>query len=143
MSHRYTAFGWAIDVAAGWTAEIREETAFNELVPFVAIVPPTNDSLLRLTPDKRGIVSAAEWVETVGRMNRAMGRLVSAIRCGDFSGYTVSFMTGGEWLRGWALCADSVPLDVTYRCKAADVGRDDPDVDGMLNTLGQEEMFSP
>lgn len=92
------------------------------------------------SPDERGIIGAAEWVEAVGRMNRAMGRQVSATRCGDFSGYTVDFATAEEWLRGWALCANSVPLDATYRCKATDVGRDDADVDGMLNTLRLEKL---
>jgi len=46
--------------------------------------------------------------------------------------------TTEEWFRGWALCANSVPLDASYRCKAGDVGRDDPVVDGMLNTLRME-----
>jgi hypothetical protein len=138
MANRYTAFGWSIDLVPSWTAKIRQEVACGETSAFVAIAPKTNDALLRLTPDERGIVSAAEWVEVVGQFNRAKGRRVSATRCGDFAGYAMEFGTTGEWLRGWALCANSIPLDVTYRCRLADAGRDDPVVDSMLNTLRLE-----
>lgn len=81
MANRYTAFGWSIDLVPSWTAKIRQEAACGETSAFVAIAPKTNDALLRLTPDERGIVSAAEWVEVVGQFNRAKGRRVSATRC--------------------------------------------------------------
>jgi hypothetical protein len=139
MPNRYTAFGWAIDLAPGWRAEIRDETIAGERTAFLAIVPETNDSLLRLTPDERGIMSAAAWVECVGRINRAKGRRVLAVRCGDFAGCAVEFCTTDDWVRGWALCANSVQLDATYRCEAGSAGRDDPVVDGMLSSLRLEQ----
>jgi hypothetical protein len=83
-------------------------------------------------------MAAAEWVEAVGRINRAEGRVVSVIRCGDFAGNVVQFKSGDEWIRGWALCFGSSPLDATYRCKATEVGRDDVAVDKMLCTLRVE-----
>lgn len=135
MPTRFTAFGWSIDLAAGWRAEIRQESAFGETTTFVAIVPVTDDALFRLTPDERGIMAAGEWVEAVGRTNRAAGRPVTAVQCGDFSGNTVEFKSGGDWIRGWALCCGSSPLDVTYRCNASEMGRDDSLVDQMLSTL--------
>jgi len=61
MPDRCGAFGWSIDLAPGWTAEIRQEMAAGEPDVFLAIVPETNDALLRLTPDERGIMGAAEW----------------------------------------------------------------------------------
>jgi len=135
MPNRFPAFGWSIDLAPGWSAEIRQESSFGETTAFLAIVPEVNDALLRLTPDERGIMTAAEWVEAVGRINRAKGRAVSVIECGDFSGITLGIRSGGEWIRGWALCCGSSPLDATYLCNASNVGRDDPVVDKMLSTL--------
>jgi hypothetical protein len=135
MANRYAVFGWSIDLAPGWTAEIRQETSLNETTAFLAIVPETGDALLRLTPDTRGIMGADEWVEAVGQINRAKVRRVTAAKCGDFAGYIVQFGTDAEWLRGWAICAGSVPLDATFRCKAENAGRDDPVVEAMLNSL--------
>src|SRR5206468_11464539 len=90
------------------------------------------------TPDERGIMAAAQCVEAVGRINRAKGRAVSVIHCGDFAGNIVQFKSGEEWIRAWALCSGSSPLDATYRCKTTDVGRDDAVVDKMLSTLRVE-----
>jgi hypothetical protein len=135
MPTRSTAFGWSIDLAQGWTGEILTDADLGEFTPFLAIVPESKDALLRLSPDERGIMGAAEWVEAVGWINRAKGRRVTVTRCGDFTGNRVEFRSSDEWLRGWALCANSVPLDASYRCKLADVGRDDQVVDVMLSTL--------
>lgn len=135
MPRRFTAFGWSIDLAPEWRAEIRHESAFGETTGFVAIVPRTEDALLRLTLDERGIMAAAKWVEVVGQTNRIKGRPVSTVRCGDFSGNAVEFKSGDEWIRGWALCFGSCPFDATYRCNASEMGRDDPMVDKMLSTL--------
>jgi hypothetical protein len=139
MPNRFAAFGWSIDVAQGWIAEIRQETAFGETSAFLAIVPESNDALLRLTPDERCIVGAGEWVEKVGVINRAKGRRVSFSQCGDFVGNYVEFGSAGEWLRGWALCSNSIPLDATYRCEIGDVSRHDQVVDRMLDTLRLEK----
>src|SRR5262245_32318775 len=89
MPNRFAAFGWSIDLAPGWSAEIRQESSFGETTAFLALVPEAKDALLRLTPDERGIMPAAKWVEAVGRINRAKGRSVSAVQCGDFSGNIV------------------------------------------------------
>src|SRR5439155_24768582 len=99
MPNRFAAFGWSIDLAPGWGAEIRRESSFGETSAFLAIVPEANDALLRITPDERGIMAAAQCVEAVGRINRAKGRAVSVIYCGDFAGNLVEFESGEEWIR--------------------------------------------
>src|SRR5689334_7246505 len=99
MPTRFAAFGWSIDLAPGWRAELRQDSSFGETTAFLAVVPEANDALLRLTPDERGIMAAAEWVEAVGRINRDKGRAVSVIQCGDFAGNIVQFRSGEEWIR--------------------------------------------
>lgn len=138
MPNRFAAFGWSIDVAPGWKAEIRGASAFGETASFVVIVPETDDALLTLVTDERGIMAASQWAELVGQLNRAKGRPVSFIQCGDFSGNAVEFNSGSEWIRGWALCCGSFPLHASYRCNARTMGRDDAFVDNMLSTLHVE-----
>jgi len=140
MSDRFTAFGWSISLAPGWTAEIREETACGETTRYVFVTPASKDASLRLTPDDRGLVEAEKWVAAVGRINRAKGRRVSPAQCGDFIGIVVDFVSDDEGLRGWALCRNAVPLDACYRCKVSDIGRDDRVVDEMLSNLRLEKM---
>jgi hypothetical protein len=139
MPHRYAAFGWSIAIASGWTAEIHEETTLGETTAYLEIVPETRDALLRLTPDERGLQGAAEWVEAVGWINLAKGRRVSPAQCGDFIGINVEFGSGDEWLRGWALRAEAMPLDAHYQCSADHAGRDDQVVEEMLNSLRIEK----
>jgi hypothetical protein len=111
------------------------EVATIERFEFVEIVPPTNDASLRLTPDERGVIEAGKWVNLTRQIHRAKGRPVSAVRCGDLVGYAVEFGDSNEWLRGWALYANSFPLDATYRCKTEHTGRDNLAVDRMLSSL--------
>jgi hypothetical protein len=140
MPIKYTFSRWSIELTHGWTAQTREEFVGDERNWFVAIVPETNDAVLRLTPDERNMMEAARWVELVATINRAMGRPVSATRCGDLAGCAVEFISSDEWLRGWALAASSFPLDVTYFCRLENARRDDPVVDSMLNTLRLEKV---
>ncbi len=137
MTDRRLYASCSIELLPGWAAETRVDFDAAESTEYLALVPENNDALLRLTtfnPEQRGI-DAARWVELVGYSNRAKGRPVSAVRCGEFSGCAVEFEACGEWLRGWALRAGAVPLDATYRCNVENAGRDDSAVDSMLKTL--------
>jgi hypothetical protein len=128
--------GWSLTIAAAWSAKTCVESAYGSgCKESVAITPATRDALLRITPDERGIMPAAEWVEAVAKLNRIKGRSVLCADCGDFNGFLVEFSAGEEWLRGWALHAGSIPLDVTYRCNLAAKGRDDQIVESMVNSL--------
>lgn len=137
VSHKHICSCWSIELAAGWTAQSQNETWAGETRTFVAIVPESRDALFRLTPDERGY-DAAEWVRVVEEMERMKGRPVRAIRCGDFGGNCVEHDALNKWIRGWALCAESIPLSAVYRCKLENRGRDDSAVDAMLNTLRLE-----
>ena len=137
MTDRRLYASCSIDLAPGWAAETRVDFDAGERTEYLPIIPENNDALLRIivfNPQQRGI-DAARWVEFVGQSNRAKGRPVSAVQCGEFSGYALEFQECEEWLRGWALRAGAVPLDATYRCNVDNAGRDHSAVDSMLNTL--------
>lgn len=44
-------------------------------------------------------------------------------------------LAAGLWVRGWALHAGLLSLDVTYRCPLSPAGRDDVAIETMLRTL--------
>ena len=126
----------SIQFAPGWTAEVRLGAEGDD--PYLAVVPPTADALLRLTTfdGSRASMDAAAWVDFAAEVHRPRGRPVVPVCCGDFAGYRTPFAPDDErWLRGWMLHADGIPLDVTYTCGEADAGRDDPVVEAMLDSL--------
>jgi hypothetical protein len=128
----------SIELAAGWNAERRLEFRDGHREEYVEVVPPTGDALLRFSSQQfpaGGFDDAEMWVERIALSNRARGRPVSSVRCGDLAGYQMSFVAGTELLRGWVLRMRAFPLDVCYRCDARYEGRDDVAVDGMLNAL--------
>lgn len=137
-AQRYSFSRWSIELATGWTAEARVEFVAGVRCEFVALFPETKDALLRITPDERGLMDAATWVNAMGESNRAKGRSVVPARCGDLKGYAVEFGACDDWLRGWALAIGGFPFDANYRCKAGNAGRDDAVVDSMLDTLRLE-----
>jgi hypothetical protein len=137
MPPRATFSHWSIEPALGWRVEFRVEVSAGERTDFMAVIPAVEDALLRLTPDSRGY-DAVGWIKAVAQSYRVMGRALSVAQCGDLAGCVVEFSSASEWLRGWALSAGSFPLDVTYRCKLENVGRDDTVVDMMLSTLRLE-----
>ncbi len=128
---------WWLALAPHWSAEERREVSGGETSDYVAIVPPGGDALLRLTTfdPVESKLSARKWLSLVALANRAKGRSVVKVQCGDFTGFATHFAAAGRSIRGWALCAGTVPLDVTYCCNSKDAGRDDDIVDAMLSTL--------
>jgi len=129
MATSYRTSSWSLDPPLGWTVEEHEE--------YISLTPPSHDAELRLTSfsvQDTGI-DAARWIETAANANRRMGRPVATAVYGDFSGYSTEFTAIGKWFKGWVLRADTFPLDVTYTCAAALVGRDEADVAATLKTL--------
>lgn len=109
----------------------------DEHIEYLAIVPQSEDALLRLSTDNRYKRSndAANWVESFAVIQRKKNRTVVPAQHGEFRGHLVEFEADGEWLRGWALSAGEFPLCVHYRCQTENAGRDDSIVDEMLKTL--------
>ena len=129
--------GWSIELAAGWSAEARVVWSGRDVDRHAAFEPPGRDALLRITRTSPSWsdLSAEDWVDSVGQINRAMRRPVGRVRRGVFTGYRTSFATDDRAFRGWALRAGTLALDATYICPLDLAGRDDAAVDAMLATL--------
>ena len=130
---------WSVDLALGWIAVLRADNRNGDPPEYVAVTvgPPTGDAVLQFTGCERlpGGMQAEQWVESTARINRAKGRPVLVVSFVDFSGYAVRFIAGSEILLGWALRSGQFALDVCYRCKAENSGRDDSIVESMLRSL--------
>ena len=137
MSDLFSNVRWWLALAPHWSAEERREVSEGETSDFVAIVPPSGDALLRLTTfdPVESRLSARKWLSLVARANRAKGRHVTKVQCGDFTGFETGFAACGRAFHGWALRAGTFALDVTYWCETKHAGRDDDAVDAMLGTL--------
>jgi hypothetical protein len=138
MKRLFTSLPWSIELAPGWKAERRSEIRNGHRDEYVVVAPTTGEALLSFSSQPfpaGGCHDAEAWMEQVALVNRARGRPVSSVDCGDFIGYLTSFFAGTELLRGWVLRRHTFPLDVCYRCDAKHEGRDDVAVDGMLNAL--------
>ncbi len=132
---RCTFNHWSIDLKSGWTpAQPMSDQPGSDAIAFA---PNSSDALLTLTtfdPTASGS-SATDWVELVARVNRLKHRHVEPARIGDFTGFYIWFDTESIHIRAWALRYRDAPLDITYRCDASFVGRDDADVDKMLSSI--------
>ncbi len=129
MPTRFQTSSWSIEPVAGWVPD--------EPPDHVEIRAPTSDASLRLTnfADQSGQLDARRWVEFVAHISRLKKRHVEPAHCGVFGSYRVDFESNGRWFRSWALHAGTVGLDATYSCAVHDAGRDDADLDAMLDSL--------
>jgi len=129
MMATYQTPAWALELPAGWTAAQRED--------HVVIALPFPAAQLRLTPyrDETDTMTPEKWVRWTEQLHRKRGRTVIARKCGDFHGYEVRFAALGDWIRGWALVANGVGVDIDYRCPEAEAKRDDAEIDAVLSTL--------
>ena len=129
MPQVFQAPTWSIELPAGWSARGEAD--------HVQITLPFPGAELRITPyrDETSQLSAAEWLRVAEHFTRKRGRPVIPRRCGAFGGHETQFDAAGTWIRGWALLADGIGLDVDYRCATTYAGRDDQAVDAVLSTL--------
>lgn len=136
---------WSLELAPGWRAEDRGD--------HFAVLNDDPDAMLRLTTfELTHRLTAAKWIEMVGRGHPPKGRTVKEVRCGDFAGIRTEFavMDPGapprrddRWLRAWTLECDGTPLDITYTCPLWCAGRDDADVRVMLASLRAGTRIRP
>ena len=118
-----------IQPPSGWT-----------LVPhdgYVSMSPPSDDAELRVTPVDltAARIDPSQWLASVMRANRKIGRVLTPVEYGSFTGYALEVVALGTRLRAWFLRAGALPLVVAYRCATAVGGRDDATVAAALNTL--------
>jgi hypothetical protein len=136
---------WSLELAPEWRAEDRGD--------HVAVLNDDPDTMLRLTTfELTHGLTAAKWIEMVGRFHPPRGRPVKEVRCGGFRGIRTEFavMDPGapptrddRWLRAWTLECGGTPLDITYTCPLWCAGRDDADVRGMLASLRAGPRIRP
>jgi hypothetical protein len=138
-AHPVSYDSFRIEVAEKWSAGVLED----DTSKYLSIKAPTRDSELRLTTSQNQRTAAKDWVEFVGQMEHQKGRLVKAVRVGAFRGFLTEFESGCDWIRGWALQTEGVPLSICYRCKAEIRGRDDALVASMIATLNRASSNPP
>jgi hypothetical protein len=120
---------WLLTIVDGWTGEDRGD--------HVAIIPSSGDAELRVTTFDPGEarLTAEKWIAFCAHADRRKGRRVEPMQSGDFTGHRVEFAAPGLTIRGWALEAGGLPVDVTYRGAPDVADRDRDAVDAMVRSL--------
>ncbi len=104
---------WSIEVPTGWTV--------TGVSPSIALLPPDRSGVLQIsfyTKDDRDI--PIEDMQQMAAEGAARGAVPSAIRCGDFRGYTRDDERDNRCWRKWWLVAGSHHLFITWDCTITD-----------------------
>lgn len=118
---------WSISLPDEWDEEHDDEgvTLFNPVgcgqleISTIVRDEPVDDGFLEFM--------AAEHLEA--------GAEPDECEYGDFEGLEFSYDDEGNAWREWYLCAENIMLYVTYQCPVADEGREDDEVDAILESL--------
>ena len=124
-----------IPKTVGWTADLPEGWEFIRDGHSVRVDLPDQSSLTITNVDPGPSCNARKWIEAVDDIAKLRGRRSDHVVCGEFSGVYTEFAAADEWLRGWALEAAGFALDITYRCRLLDRGKEDDRIDRILATL--------
>ncbi|HEV2672792.1 MAG TPA: hypothetical protein VGU74_17000 [Gemmatimonadales bacterium] len=101
------------------------------------MLAPTWDAELRVTTFDVDEVrlDATNWLASVVRTNRRVGRSLVASEYGPFAGHVMEVVALGTRIRAWFLHAGPVPVVITYRAPESVGSRDDAIVQGALATV--------
>jgi hypothetical protein len=118
---------WSISLPDAWDEEHDDEgvTLFN----------PDGAGALEITALEREDVVDDGFLEYMAAEHLEAGAEPEGVELGDFEGLELSYGDDTHYWREWYLRADNLMLYVTYHCPLADEGREDDEVDAILETL--------
>lgn len=123
----YETETWSINLPDDWDEEHDDEgvTLFN----------PDGVGVLEISAVERDEVVDDGFLEDMASEHLEAGAEPSEVEFGDFEGLEFSYGDDDKYWREWYLRADSLMLYITYHCPLADEGREDDEVEAILETL--------
>jgi len=123
----YETETWSINLPDDWEEEHDDEgvTLFN----------PEGSGALEISAVERDEPVDDGFLEYMAVEHLEAGAEPDEVEYGDFEGLEFSYDDDGNYWREWYLRADNLMLYVTYHCPVADEGREDDEVDAILETL--------
>ena len=118
---------WSVSLPDNWEEEHDAEgvTLFN----------PDGLGALEISAVERDEPVDDGFLEYMAAEHLEAGAEPDEVEYGDFEGLEFSYDDDGNYWREWYLRADNLMLYVTYHCPLADEGREDDEVDAILETL--------
>lgn len=118
---------WSVSLPDDWEEEHDGEgvTLFN----------PDGFGALEISAVERDEPVDDGFLEYMAAEHLEAGAEPDDVEFGDFEGLEFSYDDEGNYWREWYLGADTLMLYVTYHCPLADEGREDDEVDAILETL--------
>jgi hypothetical protein len=118
---------WEVSLPLGWTGEHEEECAtflsHNEVGALQMSAYRKDEELTDADLQEM----AAEHVEA--------GAKLKPVQLGSFTGFYFHFRTEDAYWRWWLLRCNQTHLYATYNCDPDERGKDDEQVDQIMNTL--------
>ena len=113
MNDRYLSSSWSIEVPPAWRIEEAEEC--------IGLVPADERGALQISAyTKTGLDIPLEDMRRFARERSPGQSEPTAVRCGDFHGFTSEYAEDGVSWRGWWLAAGPHHLYVTWNTELND-----------------------
>lgn len=118
---------WSINLPDDWEEDHDDEgvTLFN----------PEGSGALEISTLEQDDEVDDGFLEYMAAEHLDAGAEPEAVECGDFVGLELSYADAEHYWREWYLRAGNLMLYVTYHCPLVYEGREDDEVDAILETL--------
>ncbi|MFA7388563.1 MAG: hypothetical protein WCZ87_13010 [Thiohalobacteraceae bacterium] len=118
---------WSINLPDDWEEEQDDEG--------VTLFDPQASGALKISAMPQGQTVDDGFLEYMAAEHLEAGAEPEEAELGDFDGLMLSYGDAELYWREWYLRADELMLYVTYHCPLADEGKQDDEVDAILETL--------
>ena len=123
----YESENWSINLPDDWEEEHDDEgvTLFN----------PDGCGALEISALEQEEAIDDGFLEYMAAEHLESGAEPDEVEFGDFEGLEFSYGDDGNYWREWYLRADNLMLYITYNCPLQDEGRENDEVEAILETL--------
>lgn len=123
----YASDTWSINLPDAWEEEHDDEG--------VTLFDPQGCGALEISAVVQEEPVDEGFLEYMASEHLEAGAEPEEVEFGDFEGLEFGYADQDNYWREWYLRADNLMLYITYHCPLVDEGREDDEVDAMLETL--------
>lgn len=130
--HQFRSKYWSVELPDDWTAE-QEDT-------FTSIYSESGLGALQLSAARNSNGPATDAdLRDFANEHLDAGAPIKPVTCGAFTGFYLHYSMDDMYRRQWWLRSDDTVVLATYTSVLEDKGKEDPAVNGILETLTRNE----
>lgn len=127
MNQKFQSAWWEISLPLGWTGEHDEECA--------RFLSQNEVGALQISAYRKDEELADADLQEMAAEHIEAGANLKSVQFGSFTGFYFHFRTEDAYWRWWLLRCDKTMLYATYSCDPYGRGKDDEQVEQIMNTL--------